>query len=119
MEIVKAFLASGLLCLLGQLLFVNTRLGFVKVFMVCISLGVILTALGLMNSVVGFGGAGIIVSVTDAGEALYNGFAALTGGNGAKPILLFAALMAGVFISGLAGGVIGGLRGKDKNRIDS
>lgn len=112
MEIVKAFLASGLLCLLGQILFVNTRLGFVKVFIICISLGAVLTALGLMGPIVGFGSAGIIVSVTDAGEALYNGFATLVRGGGAKSILLFAALMAGVFLSGLAGGVIGGLHGK-------
>ena len=112
MGFVKAFLAGGLLCLLGQILFVNTKLGFVKVFMVCISAGVIMTAAGWMAPVVGFGGAGIIVSVTDAGEALFNGFAALLRGQGAKSILLFALLMAGVFASGLIGGLIGGGRNK-------
>lgn len=114
MQILQAFLISGLLCLFGQILFVNTKLGFVKVFMCCISLGAILTATGLMGPLVGFGGAGVIVSVADAGEALYNGFAALVGGQGPTAILMFAALMTGVFSSGLIGGAIGALWKKEK-----
>ncbi|MDR1515879.1 MAG: SpoVA/SpoVAEb family sporulation membrane protein [Synergistaceae bacterium] len=109
----KAFIASGLLCLIGQLLMANTKLGFVRIFTIGICSGVVLTAFGLMTPIVNFGLGGIIVSVVDAGEALYAGFRTAMDGN-FSPIIGFWIMIAGVFSVGIISGLTMGLSSKNK-----
>ena len=105
MDIVNAFIGAGLLCVAGQILFVNTNLGFIKVFMTCIAMGAILKAVGILDPIVGFGMAGIMMSVLDAGEVLFWGFADILSGQGPVVLLRFAALVGGVFLSGIIAGL--------------
>jgi hypothetical protein len=93
----KAFAACGLLCMLVQMLMVNTRLGFSKLFILVICGGVVLDMFGLVQPMLDFGQAGIIVTVLDAGKAMYTGtLAALNG----KPesIINFWIMLGCVFI---------------------
>ena len=106
MDIVNAFIGGGLLCLAGQIVFVNTNLGFVKVFMLCLAAGATMAAVGIMGPIVGFGGAGIMMSVLDAGEVMYIGFLKILHGEGPIFLLRFAILVAGVFISGIIAGLV-------------
>jgi stage V sporulation protein AE len=106
---IKAFIASGLLCLLGQILLVNTRLGFIKIFILSVCAGAALTAVGIMDRVTGFGMAGIFVTIMDVGEALYAGFTAMLGGN-LSGIKGFVILILSVFIIGIIFGLITGFK---------
>jgi hypothetical protein len=104
MQYLYAFLGSGLLCLLAQLLLVNTKLGFVNTLIIAICAGVVLTFFGIMAPIVEFGGGGIIVSITDAGEAIFLGLAALLNGEPAR-LVGFLTMVAGVFISSIIFGL--------------
>ena len=113
MVYLQAFILGGILCFLGQLLFVNTKLGFVKIFMICITLGVILSAVGVMGPMGKFGGAGLIISIVDAGEGLYWSMVALLSGN---PLILirYAIMIAIVLVTGLICGFLTHVRQKDQ-----
>ena len=109
MIFLQAFLVGGVFCFLGQLLFANTKLGFVKIFMICITLGVLLTAFGWMDPIVQFGGAGMMMSIIDAGEGLY--WSMVTLFSGAPAVLIrFVVMIALVLASGLICGFLTGLR---------
>ena len=106
MGYVNAFLSSGILCVLAQILFVNTRLGLTKIFTICMVLGVLMSAAGMTQPLVAFGGAGVIVSIMSAGDGMIACFGVLLGGHGTTPLLRLTAMIAGVFAAGIICGLV-------------
>lgn len=68
-----AFLIGGIICALGQVLIDKTKLTPARILVLFVSLGVILTALGLYEKLVDIGGAGATVPLTGFGYNLAKG----------------------------------------------
>lgn len=105
MDLLQAFLAAGVICLLGQILFSNTKLGPVRFFMVVISCGAILSALGAMDWLNGFGG-GVAILTISPGDIFYSSMCSLLGGN-VIPLLKILLLLVGCFAAGIICGIVG------------
>ena len=73
MDYLKAFLAGGILCLLGQILIDKTKLTPARILVSYVVIGVILGALGLYQPIVEFAGAGATVPLTGFGYSLVKG----------------------------------------------
>ena len=73
MEFLRAFLCGGLLCAVGQILIDKTRLTPARILTGYVVSGVLLTALGLYEPVVAWGGAGATVPLLGFGYSLANG----------------------------------------------
>lgn len=73
MEILKAFLAGGLLCAVGQILVDKTRLTPARILVAYVVLGVILGAIGVYKPFIDFAGAGATVPLTGFGYLLSKG----------------------------------------------
>lgn len=73
MDYLKAFLVGGAICMIGQLLLSKTNLNPARILVLFVSLGVVLTAIGLYEPVVEFGGAGATVPLTGFGYSLAKG----------------------------------------------
>lgn len=73
MDYLKAFLAGGLLCLVGQLLIDKTKLTPARILVSYVVLGVILGAVGVYEKFVDFAGAGATVPLTGFGNTLAMG----------------------------------------------
>ena len=69
----KAFLVGGLLCSIGQVLIMKTKLTSARILVGYVTAGVILGALGLYKPLVDFAGAGATVPLTGFGYVLANG----------------------------------------------
>ena len=69
----KAALAGGGLCVIGQLLIDYTRWTPARILVGYVVAGVVLTALGLYEPLVNWGGCGATVPLTGFGYALANG----------------------------------------------
>ena len=69
----RVFLCGGLICLVGQLLLLYTRLTSARILVAFVTLGVVLTALGLYDPFVEFAGAGATVPLTGFGYLLGKG----------------------------------------------
>ncbi|MEG0157395.1 MAG: SpoVA/SpoVAEb family sporulation membrane protein, partial [Anaerovoracaceae bacterium] len=102
----NAFLVSGVFCLVGQVIFVNTKLDFVKIFMGCVVLGVILSATGVMSYITNFGSGGMFLSVIDAGEAAYLALKGLVLEGDLFNICRYTILVLGILVTGVACGFI-------------
>ena len=83
MEYIRAFLLGGLLCALGQILIDRTALTPAKILTGYVTAGVLLSALGVYQPLVDWGGAGATVPLTGFGHLLARGGA--EGGGGAGP----------------------------------
>jgi len=70
---VKAFLVGGLLCSIGQLLIMKTKLTSARILVGYVTAGVILGALGLYKPLIDFAGAGATVPLTGFGYTLAHG----------------------------------------------
>ena len=73
MEYVKAFLVGGLICVVGQLLIDYTKLTPARILVTFVTCGVLLTALGLYEPLVEFGGSGATVPLSGFGYSLAKG----------------------------------------------
>lgn len=73
LNILKAFLVGGLICVIGQLLIDFTRLTPAKILVSFVVLGVILGGIGVYERLVEFGGAGATVPLVGFGYNLAKG----------------------------------------------
>ena len=69
----KAFLVGGLICALSQLLIDRTRLTPARILTSYVVLGLLLTAVGIYEPLVKWGGAGATVPLLGFGYAMANG----------------------------------------------
>ena len=115
MEYLNAFLCGGILCAIGQILIDKTKLTPARILTGYVVAGVLLSALGLYQPLVDWGGAGATVPLTGFGHNLAKGvkkavledgwLGALTGGltasaGGITAAMVFAVLMALIFKAG-------------------
>ena len=115
MEYLNAFLCGGILCAIGQILIDKTKLTPARILTGYVVAGVLLSALGLYQPLVDWGGAGATVPLTGFGHALAKGvktavaeqgwLGILTGGisataGGISAAVVFSALMALIFKPG-------------------
>lgn len=106
----KVFITGGIICTIGQILIDKTKLTPARILVLFVTLGVILTGIGIYDYVVEFGGAGATVPISGFGYTLATGvmeavdekglFGAFTGGVTAASAGIAAAIVFGYF-SGL------------------
>lgn len=106
MDYLKAFLCGGILCAVGQILIDKTQLTPARILTGYVVAGVLLTAVGVYEPVVEWGGAGATVPLLGFGHALAGGvkkaiaedgwLGVLTGGLTATAAGITAAMTAGV-----------------------
>lgn len=108
-EYLKAFLVGGLICLVGQILIDKTKLTPARILTGFVVAGVILTAVGLYEPLVKFGGAGATVPISGFGYLMANGVKEAIAKDGALGILTggvtaaAAGIAAAIFFGFLAG----------------
>ena len=73
MEYLKAFIAGGFLCLIGQILIDKTKLTPARILVAYVVAGVVLGGLQLYPKFVDFAGAGATVPLTGFGNTLAKG----------------------------------------------
>ncbi|MFY9177192.1 MAG: stage V sporulation protein AE [Caldicoprobacterales bacterium] len=73
MDYIKAFITGGLICVIGQILIDKTNLTSARILVLFVTLGVVLTGLGIYEPIVEFGGAGATVPLPGFGYALAKG----------------------------------------------
>ncbi len=115
MDYLNAFLCGGLLCAVGQILIDKTALTPARILTGYVVAGVLLTALGIYEPIVKWGGAGATVPLTGFGYSLANGvrkavaeqgwLGVMTGGlsataGGIAAAVCFAVMMALLFRPG-------------------
>lgn len=108
LEVLRAFLCGGILCLLGQILIDKTSLTPAKILTSYVVAGVVLGALGIYEPILNWGGAGASVPLTGFGANLAKGvksaveekglIGAFTGGLTAAA----GGITAAIFFGGLA-----------------
>jgi len=115
MEYLNAFICGGILCAIGQILIDRTKLTPARILTGYVVAGVLLTAVGLYQPIVNWGGAGATVPLTGFGYSLAKGveravgesgwLGVLTGGltataGGITAAVVFGVLMALIFRPG-------------------
>lgn len=108
LELLRAFLCGGILCLIGQVLIDKTSLTPAKILTSYVVAGVLLGALGIYEPILQWGGAGASVPLTGFGANLAKGvkaavdekglIGAFTGGLTAAA----GGITAAIFFGGLA-----------------
>ena len=73
MEYLQAFIVGGILCAIAQVLIDKTKLTPARILVCYVTAGVILTAIGVYEYVVEWGGAGATVPLLGFGYAMANG----------------------------------------------
>lgn len=73
MDYLKAFLLGGILCVIGQILIDKTKLTPARILVAYVVGGVILSAVGVYEPLVEWGGAGATVPLTGFGHLLAKG----------------------------------------------
>ncbi len=73
MQILKAFVVGGLICVIGQILIDKTKLTPARILVIFVTTGTILGGLGLYKYLVDFAGAGATVPLTGFGYNLSKG----------------------------------------------
>ena len=109
MEVLKAFVVGGILCLVGQILVDKTKLTPARILVGYVVAGVVLGATGVYEPIAKFAGAGATVPLTGFGytlsrgvkeAVLQNGFLGiLTGGLKATAGGITAAVIAGLIVN--------------------
>lgn len=73
MAYLTAFITGGILCSIGQVLIDKTKLTSARILVLFVTVGVILTGLGIYEPIVEWGGAGATVPLTGFGYSLAKG----------------------------------------------
>ena len=73
MNYLQAFITGGILCAIGQILVDKTKLTPARILVTYVVLGVVLTAVGIYQPIVEFGGAGATVPLLGFGYAMAKG----------------------------------------------
>lgn len=73
MDYIRAFLVGGIFCIIGQILIDKTKLTPARILVIFVTAGVFLTAIGVYEPLVKFGGAGATVPLTGFGYTLAKG----------------------------------------------
>lgn len=73
MVLLKCFITSGIICIIGQILIDKTKLTPAKILVIFVTLGVVLGGLGIYKYIVDFAGAGATVPLTGFGYTLAKG----------------------------------------------
>lgn len=73
MQILKAFIVGGLICVVGQILIDKTKLTPARILVIFVTTGAILGGLGIYKYLVDFAGAGATVPLTGFGYNLSKG----------------------------------------------
>ncbi len=73
MEYLRAFLTAGVICAISQVLIDRTKLTPGRILVSYVTLGVILTGIGLYEPIVKWGGAGATVPLLGFGYAMAKG----------------------------------------------
>ncbi len=98
LELLKAFVTGGILCLIGQILIDKTKLTPARILTSYVVAGVVLGALGIYKPIADWGGAGATVPLTGFGYSLAKGVKEAVASDG-----LLGALIGGV--KATAGGI--------------
>lgn len=69
----KVFITGGIICSIGQILIDKTKLTPARILVIFVTLGVILTGLGIYEYIVDFGKAGATVPISGFGYSLGTG----------------------------------------------
>ena len=109
MDYLNAFLCGGILCAIGQILIDKTKLTPARILTGYVVAGVILSAVGIYEPLVEWGGAGATVPLTGFGHSLAQGvkkaiasrgwLGIFTGGLGATAGGIAAAVVFGVVMA--------------------
>lgn len=67
MQYVNAFLVGGIICVIGQILIDKTMMTSARILVLFVTMGVVLTALGVYEPIVEFAGAGATTPLTGFG----------------------------------------------------
>ncbi len=73
MPYLKAFVVGGIICIIGQIIINKTKLTPAHVLVLFVTSGAVLTAIGLYEPIVKFGGAGATVPISGFGYVLAKG----------------------------------------------
>ena len=105
----KVFAVGGLVCLIGQVLIITTKMTSARILVSFLLIGAFLEIIGVYQYIYDFAGAGIAVPITGFGASLARGAIAagqndgiigvLTGGLTATAGGLAAAIMAGFIVA--------------------
>lgn len=87
MDILRAFVTGGVLCVIAQLLIDFTKLTPARILVSYVVAGVGLTAIGVYDKVVAFGGAGATVPLMGFGYVLANGVKDAVNANGIMGVI--------------------------------
>lgn len=98
MNFLYAFIVGGAICVVGQILLSKTNMTPARILVLFVTAGVVLTAIGLYEPLVEFGGAGAQVPLTGFGYSLAKGAFKAVDESG-----ILGALSGGV--AGTAGGI--------------
>ena len=118
MNLIKAFLVGGILCVIGQILIDKTMLTPARILVCYVVAGVVLSAIGIYEPFSKFAGAGATVPLTGFGHLLAKGvrdavneqglLGAFTGGLKASAGGITAAITGGLLVAVI-------FRPRDKN----
>ena len=105
MDLLKAFLVGGVICVIGQILIDKTRLTTARVLVIMVVAGVVLGALGWYQPLVEFGGAGATVPLPGFGFLLAEGVRKAVDRDGFMGVLTggFKAMAGGVTVAVVLG----------------
>ena len=84
----KAFITGGIICSIGQILIDKTKLTPARILVIFVTLGTILTSIGIYGKIVEFGGAGATVPIS--GFGIYPLITSFGGAGALVPITGFA-----------------------------
>ncbi|MEG0016630.1 MAG: SpoVA/SpoVAEb family sporulation membrane protein [Gordonibacter sp.] len=112
MDYVGAFVLGGAICAIFHALMVITKLDPPKLLIIGFTLGALMTVFGVMPSLMQFGGAGLMIMVVDAGEAVVGATMAACAGN-----FVVTVIVLGIFAAVTLLGIIAGCLWKPKPEV--